>query len=72
MMLRPPHLGRHTAAAVTQRLNGCRKQQRLRRRHDLGTVALLRALRPEHAELRRVEYAADDLAIGFFQLGDLR
>ena len=33
--------------------------------------ALLRALRPEDRELRRVENAADDLGIRLFQVGDL-
>ena len=72
MVLRPPHLGRGAGAAVAQRFDRRGKQQRFGRRHDLGAVALLRALGPEGDELRRVEDAAGDLAIGRLELGDLR
>ena len=59
-------------AAVAERLDGGGEQQRLGRRHDLRPVALLRALRPEGRELRRVEDAAGDLAVIVLELPDLR
>src|SRR4029077_13781382 len=63
MMLGPPYLGRGAGAPVTERLDRRREQQRFGRRHDLGAVALLRALGPERHELRRVENSAGDLAV---------
>src|SRR6478609_6131852 len=72
MVLRPPHLGRGAGAPVTERLDRRREQQRFGRRHDLGAVALLRALGPERHELRRVENAAGDLAVIGLELPDLR
>jgi hypothetical protein len=71
MMMRPPHFGRHAHAAVAERLDRGREQKRLERRDDLRPVILLGALRPEDRELRRVEDAADDVAVGLFQLGNL-
>ena len=72
MVVRPPHLGRGAGAAVAQRLDRGGEQQRLGRRHDLGPIALLGALRPENRELRRVENAAGDVGVDVLQLGDLR
>ncbi len=72
VVMRPPNLGRHARAAIAQRLDRGREQQRLGRRHDLRPIALLGALGPEDRELRRVEDAAAHLAIRLLQLGDLR
>src|SRR5271156_6391148 len=72
MVMRPPHFGRRAGAAIAKRLHSGGEQERLGRGRDLRSIALLRALRPEGRKLRRVENAADGLAVVVLELPDLR
>ena len=62
---------REAVAAVAERLDHRREQQRLADGDDLRLEALLRGLAPEGGEIRRDHVAGDDLAAGCLEGADL-
>src|SRR6187401_3649241 len=72
MVRRPPDLAAEAIAALAQRLDDRREQQRLSDGDYLRLEALLRRLRPERREIRRDHVAGDDVRAGRLERRNLR